>query len=186
MNKIQIEIQQELGEIAPNLARFREKNSVSVFNAPVHYFDSLPDVVLAKIKGEQTHTPSAKGILGFENTWMRFSHSLTNSRLVYRIAATFLIAATAIWLVPKTFNNFKRNTSTANAIDYSHLNEEDIRALINESKSDIDSEFLTNTLGVTEKELSLNVSDNSANTSDENLNDAIDKYIKENDTTTNL
>ncbi len=187
MNKIQFEIQEELRKIAPNLARLREKNSATVLEAPAHYFDSLADNVLAKIKGKNSQIPSIKNNNGSENVWMQFSHSVSNSRLVYRIAATFLIAATAIWLIPKTFNNLKQNTQTANAIaDYSHINEEDIRSLINDSKTDIDSDFLTNTLGVTEKELSLKVSDNSANTSDENLNDAIDKYIKENDTITNL
>ena len=186
MNKIQIEIKEELREIAPHLARLYEKNSPNVLAVPTHYFDNLADNVISKIKAEKSYAFSTNNNSGFKKVWVQFSHSVSNARLIYRVAATFLIATT-IWLVPKTLNTLKQNSQTANAItDYSHINEDDIRTLINESKTDIDSEFLTNTLGVTEKELSLNVPDNSANTSDENLNDAIDKYIKENDTTTNL
>ena len=103
------------------------------------------------------------------------------------IAATFVIATTLVWLVPKTFNSFKSGSGIVNAsIDYSQLNEEDIHTLINESKTELDADFLTDKLGVTEKELSWNAPENAVNNSEENLNDAIDKYIKENDTPNNL
>ena len=188
MNKIKIEIQKELLEIAPTLARLREKNAVAQFVTPPHYFDTLADNVLNKISSETSATSYQ---LLLSNNYLklkahRSSLKAHRSKLM-AIAATFVIATTLVWLVPKTFNSFKSGSGIVNAsIDYSQLNEEDIHALINESKTELDADFLTDKLGVTEKELSWNAPENAVNNSEENLNDAIDKYIKENDTPNNL
>jgi len=181
MNKIKIEIQKELLEIAPTLARLREKNAVAQFVTPPHYFDTLADNVLNKISSETSATSYQ---LPLSNNYS--SLKAHRSKLM-AIAATFVIATTLVWLVPKTFNSFKSGSGIVNAsIDYSQLNEEDIHTLINESKTELDADFLTDKLGVTEKELSWNAPENAVNNSEENLNDAIDKYIKENDTPNNL
>ena len=181
MNKIKIEIQKELLEIAPTLARLREKNAVAQFVTPPHYFDTLADNVLNKISSETSATSYQ---LLLSNNYLKLKAH--RSKLM-AIAATFVIATTLVWLVPKTFNSFKSGSGIVNAsIDYSQLNEEDIHALINESKTELDADFLTDKLGVTEKELSWNAPENAVNNSEENLNDAIDKYIKENDTPNNL
>ena len=181
MNKIKIEIQKELLEIAPTLARLREKNAVTQFVTPPHYFDTLADNVLNKISSETSATSYQ---LLLSNNYLKLKAH--RSKLM-AIAATFVIATTLVWLVPKTFNSFKSGSGIVNAsIDYSQLNEEDIHALINESKTELDADFLTDKLGVTEKELSWNAPENAVNNSEENLNDAIDKYIKENDTPNNL
>ena len=181
MNKIKIEIQKELLEIAPTLARLREKNAVAQFVTPPHYFDTLADNVLNKISSETSATSYQ---LPLSNNYLKLKAH--RSKLM-AIAATFVIATTLVWLVPKTFNSFKSGSGIVNAsIDYSQLNEEDIHALINESKTELDADFLTDKLGVTEKELSWNAPENAVNNSEENLNDAIDKYIKENDTPNNL
>ena len=181
MNKIKIEIQKELLEIAPTLARLREKNTVAQFVTPPHYFDTLADNVLNKISSETSATSYQ---LLLSNNYLKLKAH--RSKLM-AIAATFVIATTLVWLVPKTFNSFKSGSGIVNAsIDYSQLNEEDIHTLINESKTELDADFLTDKLGVTEKELSWNAPENAVNNSEENLNDAIDKYIKENDTPNNL
>ena len=181
MNKIKIEIQKELLEIAPTLARLREKNAVAQFVTPPHYFDTLADNVLNKISSETSATSYQ---LLLSNNYLKLKAH--RSKLM-AIAATFVIATTLVWLVPKTFNSFKSGSGIVNAsIDYSQLNEEDIHTLINESKTELDADFLTDKLGVTEKELSWNAPENAVNNSEENLNDAIDKYIKENDTPNNL
>ena len=181
MNKIKIEIQKELLEIAPTLARLREKNAVAQFVTPPHYFDTLADNVLNKISSETSATSYQ---LLLSNNYLKLKAH--RSKLM-AIAATFVIATTLVWLVPKTFNSFKSGSGIVNtSIDYSQLNEEDIHALINESKTELDADFLTDKLGVTEKELSWNAPENAVNNSEENLNDAIDKYIKENDTPNNL
>jgi len=181
MNKIKIEIQKELLEIAPTLARLREKNAVAQFVTPPHYFDTLADNVLNKISSETSATSYQ---LPLSNNYLKLKAH--RSKLM-AIAATFVIATTLVWLVPKTFNSFKSGSGIVNAsIDYSQLNEEDIHTLINESKTELDADFLTDKLGVTEKELSWNAPENAVNNSEENLNDAIDKYIKENDTPNNL
>lgn len=181
MNKIKIEIQKELLEIAPTLARLREKNAVAQFVTPPHYFDTLADNVLNKISSETSATSYQ---LPLSNNYLKLK---AQSSKLMAIAATFVIATTLVWLVPKTFNSFKSGSGIVNAsIDYSQLNEEDIHTLINESKTELDADFLTDKLGVTEKELSWNAPENAVNNSEENLNDAIDKYIKENDTPNNL
>lgn len=181
MNKIKIEIQKELLEIAPTLARLREKNAVAQFVTPPHYFDTLADNVLNKISSETSATSYQ---LPLSNNYLKLKAH--RSKLM-AIAATFVIATTLVWLVPKTFNSFKSGSGIVNAsIDYSQLNEEDIHTLINENKTELDADFLTDKLGVTEKELSWNAPENAVNNSEENLNDAIDKYIKENDTPNNL
>ncbi len=170
MNHIQKDIQDELVEIAPNLARFRQRAAPPVFAAPPQYFENLADQVLLAVSPQSSAISPQKAISKWQNT----------RRIYYGIAATFLIATMAVWLVPKTFNSLKTNTSTV--AETAPINEEDIKTLIQDSKTDIDADFLTNTLGVTEKELSLNMPENAG----DNMNDAIDKYIKESDTTNNL
>lgn len=202
MNKINVEIQNELLEIAPTLARLREKNGTVPFITPPHYFDTLADNVLAKISnapsalnfepfdlGHQLSHPTNFTKLTEQNLKLKAKNAwLKTGRLkLMAVAATFVIATALVWLVPKTFNSFKSGSGIVNApFDYSQLNEEDIHALLHECKTELDADFLTDKLGVTEKELSLNAPENAINNSEENLNDAIDKYIKENDTTNNL
>ena len=181
MNKISKEIQEELLQIAPTLARLRESNARAAFTIPPHYSETLTDNVLAKIKSQPLE------IKAESSKWAFKALHITQRSKLMAVAATFIIATMLVWLAPKTFNSFKSASITANApIDYSQLNEEDIRTLIHDSKTELDTDFLTDKLGVTEKELSWNTNENAVNSSDDNMNDAIDKYIKENDTNNSL
>lgn len=157
------DIQKELNEFAPKLARMEKKNPFSV---PDYYFQSVPDKLLARAKNE----PQA---------WTeRLENSLNNifSRIFQpRYAVTF---ATFLVLLAVSIGFLKKKESANVAPQLSQIPTEEIDSYILSDFDDYELVALNGTDEVTGKEnfIPENISDEELNNY---LNDNIDNQTLE-------
>ena len=130
---IKKEIQDELRELAPD---FSQKSKQDGFQAPKHYFDTLPDTLWTKIEDATQKQPEQR--LSIVDRWLQQLSFLLQPRPAIALATLAIILAAGYMFY------MQQDSSVIASVDdaLEQISSEDLIAYISENVEDFDDELL--------------------------------------------
>ncbi|NRB52954.1 MAG: hypothetical protein HRU41_35160 [Saprospiraceae bacterium] len=128
------DILNELKDIAPELAKFKEEQSGTGFEVPPRYFKDLQQVLMQEVKAEMDKQTVAKGAAWWESL-LQGLQALLQPKPALALATIALLVAAGIWFS-------QSNTRLPQAGPAMALNEDEVEAYVMANIEDFETDVL--------------------------------------------